>query len=146
MSASDGRLSPAFSVTFRSDCDRIVTETAPCPDATPDHRADFWADLWAVVSLSSVTSPEPSTDRDFDQVEVDATLASTLDSLDDAENYRNWIVELASPYLAGPILEVGAGHGTFTEAFTAFGDVTAVENPTPMPLASSPSATATTSA
>ena len=74
-----------------------------------------------------MTSPEPSTDRDFDQVEVDATLASTLDSLDDAENYRNWIVELASPYLAGPILEVGAGHGTFTEAFAAFGDVTAVE-------------------
>jgi len=74
-----------------------------------------------------VTSPEPSPDRAFDQFEVDATLASTLDSLDDAENYRNWIVELASPYLAGPILEVGAGHGTFTEAFAAFGDVIAVE-------------------
>ena len=71
-----------------------------------------------------MTSPEPSTDRAFDQHEVDATLASTLDSLDDAENYRNWIVELASPYLAGPILEVGAGHGTFTDAFAAFGDVT----------------------
>ena len=89
------RRSPAFSVTFRSDCDRIVTKTAPCPDAAPDHRADHRDDLWAVVSLSPVTSPEPSTDRDFDQVEVDATLASTLDSLDDAENYRNWIVELA---------------------------------------------------
>ena len=74
-----------------------------------------------------MTSPEPSPDRAFDQTEVDATLASTLDSLDDAENYRNWIVELASPYLSGPILEVGAGHGTFTEAFAAFGDVTAVE-------------------
>ena len=74
-----------------------------------------------------MTSPEPSPDRAFDQVGVDATLASTLHSLDDAENYRNWIVELVSPYLAGPILEVGAGHGTFTEAFAAFGDVTAVE-------------------
>ena len=63
----------------------------------------------------------------FDQVEVDATLASTLDSLDDAENYRNWIVSLAAPYLVGPILEVGAGHGTFTESFADFGDVTSVE-------------------
>ncbi len=63
----------------------------------------------------------------FDVDEVDATLASTLDSLDDAVNYRNWIVSLASPHLAGPILEVGAGHGTFTESFAGFGDVTAVE-------------------
>ena len=63
----------------------------------------------------------------FDQSEVDATLASTLDSLDDAENYRDWIVSLAAPYLIGPILEVGAGHGTFTENFADFGDVTSLE-------------------
>ena len=54
-------------------------------------------------------------------------MASTLDSLDDAENYRNWIVSLAAPYLVGPILEVGAGHGTFTDSFADFGDVTSVE-------------------
>lgn len=65
--------------------------------------------------------------HEFDQAEVDATLASTLDSLDDAENYRNWIVSLAAPYLVGPILEVGAGHGTFTDAFADYGDVTSVE-------------------
>jgi SAM-dependent methyltransferase len=63
----------------------------------------------------------------FDSDEVDATLASTLDSLDDAENYRNWIVDLARPHLAAPVLEVGAGHGTFTESLVAFGPVTAVE-------------------
>lgn len=74
-----------------------------------------------------MTTPDTGSSRAFDSGEVDATLASTLDSLDDAVNYRNWIVELASPYLHGPILEVGAGHGTFSESLAAFGDVTAVE-------------------
>jgi SAM-dependent methyltransferase len=63
----------------------------------------------------------------FDADEVDATLASTLDSLDGADNYRDWIVDLARPHLAAPVLEVGAGHGTFTGSLAAFGSVTAVE-------------------
>ena len=54
-------------------------------------------------------------------------LATSLDSLDGAVNYRNWIVDLCAPHLVGPVLEVGAGHGTFTEALAAFGSVTAVE-------------------
>ena len=58
---------------------------------------------------------------------VDATLASTLDVLDDAVNYLAWIIELAGPHLAGPIMEMGAGHGTFTESLAAFGPVHAVE-------------------
>ena len=58
---------------------------------------------------------------------VDSTLASTLDVLDDAKNYLAWIVELAEPNLDGPILEVGAGHGTFTRELGRFGPVTAVE-------------------
>ena len=53
-------------------------------------------------------------------------MASSLDSLDDALNYRNWIADLCAPHLVGPVLEVGAGHGTFTESCAAFGDVTAV--------------------
>lgn len=65
--------------------------------------------------------------RVFDADDVDAALASSLDSLDDAVNYRNWIVDLAAPALDGPILEVGAGHGTFTESFVEYGDVTAIE-------------------
>ncbi|HYN33951.1 MAG TPA: class I SAM-dependent methyltransferase [Ilumatobacteraceae bacterium] len=74
-----------------------------------------------------MATSDPGSTRSFDPDGVDATLASTLDSLDDAENYRNWIVDLARPHLAGPILEVGAGHGTFTESFATFGEVTAVE-------------------
>ena len=73
-----------------------------------------------------MSAPDPSL-RSFDVAEVDATLASSLDSLDDAINYRNWIVDLCAPHLAGPVLEVGAGHGTFTECYASFGEVTAVE-------------------
>src|SRR4051794_1892415 len=58
---------------------------------------------------------------------IEQTLAVTLDSLDDAINYTRWIVDLVAPHLRGPILEVGAGHGTFTAALTRHGDVHAVE-------------------
>ena len=80
-----------------------------------------------MVSLSVVPAADPSSRSSFDADQVDATLASTLDSLDDAENYRNWIVDLARPHLVAPILEVGAGHGTFTESLATIGEVTAVE-------------------
>jgi SAM-dependent methyltransferase len=38
-----------------------------------------------------------------------------LDSLDGATHYARWIYELAKPHLGHDVLEVGAGHGTFTE-------------------------------
>ena len=46
---------------------------------------------------------------------ADAELAATLDNLDGADNYAGWIFELIQPHLGGEVLEVGAGHGTFTE-------------------------------
>jgi hypothetical protein len=57
----------------------------------------------------------------------DSELASTLDNLDAATNYADWIVSLMAPYLRGRILEVGAGHGTFTSLLAQFGPVTATE-------------------
>lgn len=57
----------------------------------------------------------------------DAALAPTLDSLDEAVNYMRWIVDLARPALAAPILEIGAGVGTFTAAFADIAPVHAVE-------------------
>jgi SAM-dependent methyltransferase len=45
----------------------------------------------------------------------DAELAATLDSLDGADNYAAWICALVRPYLGSEVLELGAGHGTFTE-------------------------------
>jgi SAM-dependent methyltransferase len=46
---------------------------------------------------------------------ADAELAATLDNLDGADNYASWIFELIAPHLGADVLEVGAGHGTFTE-------------------------------
>ena len=90
--------------------------------------ATVWQPLPVDGSLACPVVPDDSRAADrFDAEQVDATLASTLDSLDDAENYRNWIVDLARPHLVGPILEVGAGHGTFTESFAGIGPVTAIE-------------------
>ena len=57
----------------------------------------------------------------------DQTLFSTLDSLDDAVNYRRWILDLAGDHLAAPVLEIGAGHGTFTGELASVGHVHAVE-------------------
>ena len=59
--------------------------------------------------------------------ESDRELASTLDNLDAATNYADWIVSLMAPYLRGRILEVGAGHGTFTRLLARYGPVTATE-------------------
>jgi ubiquinone/menaquinone biosynthesis C-methylase UbiE len=46
---------------------------------------------------------------------ADAELAETLDNLDGAGNYAGWIYELIEPHLGAEVLEIGAGHGTFTE-------------------------------
>lgn len=45
---------------------------------------------------------------------ADAELADTLDILDGAGNYTAWIFEQVEPHLGKEVLEVGAGHGTFT--------------------------------
>jgi SAM-dependent methyltransferase len=57
--------------------------------------------------------------------DADAALATTLDSLDGADNYADWIIEMLAPYLHGDILEVGAGHGTLTGRLAHHGRVVA---------------------
>jgi SAM-dependent methyltransferase len=46
--------------------------------------------------------------------EADTELAATLDNLDDADRYADWIVSLIEPQVGHDVLEVGAGHGTIT--------------------------------
>jgi SAM-dependent methyltransferase len=50
-----------------------------------------------------------------------------LDSLDGATNYSAWLASLIRPYLHGRILEVGAGHGSFSEHLAALGTLVASE-------------------
>ncbi len=59
--------------------------------------------------------------------EADTELADSLDSLDSLERYRDWIMAVIEPALRGPILEIGAGHGTFTRALAEHGAVVACE-------------------
>lgn len=58
---------------------------------------------------------------------VDEKLLATLSSLESAVNYRDWLLALSKPYLSAPVLEIGAGRGTFTPFLAANGSVTAVE-------------------
>ncbi|QGG96137.1 glycosyltransferase [Actinomarinicola tropica] len=66
--------------------------------------------------------------------EADEELAETLHSLDGADNYVGWLVDMLAPHLRGDIVELGAGHGTLTQRLAAFGPVTAVE-PSPRGVA-----------
>jgi SAM-dependent methyltransferase len=50
---------------------------------------------------------------------ADAELEETLDNLDGADNYAAWIFEQVEPHLGAEVLEVGAGHGTFTGLLSA---------------------------
>ena len=59
--------------------------------------------------------------------EADAELVATLDSLDGARRYTEWIFGLVEPHLGDRILEVGAGHGTFTELLSRRGHVVATD-------------------
>lgn len=52
---------------------------------------------------------------------ADAELADTLDNLDGAANYAAWIFGQVEPHLGEDVLEVGAGHGTFTEIMSERG-------------------------
>lgn len=65
--------------------------------------------------------PPPLPDATVDQ------LATTLESLEEAPRYRDWILRLLDDGLQAPILEIGAGTGTFTEVLVDRGAVTAVE-------------------
>ena len=65
----------------------------------------------ALFTRSRLFTPNPAV---LTLAEADAELQATLDSLDGAQNYAAWIHSLAEPYLGDEVLEVGAGHGTFT--------------------------------
>ncbi len=59
--------------------------------------------------------------------EADQELVATLESLDGARQYAGWIFSLVKPYLGREILEIGAGHGTFTELLAEDASVVATE-------------------
>jgi SAM-dependent methyltransferase len=58
---------------------------------------------------------------------ADSELITTLENLDDAGNYASWIIDQIEPFLGSAILEIGAGHGTFTDRLRHHGHVVASE-------------------
>lgn len=45
---------------------------------------------------------------------------STLEVLEDAKNYNNWIADEIAAHVSTPVLEIGAGTGNLSEHFTQF--------------------------
>jgi SAM-dependent methyltransferase len=72
-------------------------------------------------------NPTGASPRPASFSEADRELAVTLESLDAAVNYARWIADLLEPYLGERVLEVGAGHGTFTELLAPGRAVVATE-------------------
>ncbi len=59
--------------------------------------------------------------------EADEELVETLHSLDGSVHYTDWIFSMMEPHLGKRVLEVGAGHGTFTQRLLPGREVTATE-------------------
>jgi glycosyltransferase involved in cell wall biosynthesis len=57
----------------------------------------------------------------------DAELSDVLSSLEEADNYADWIYRLIRPYLGAEVLEIGAGHGELTERLRRDAHVTATD-------------------
>lgn len=53
---------------------------------------------------------------------VDAEIEAILAGLEGATHYRDWLLELAEPYLGGRVLEIGAGRGTYSPYLRELGD------------------------
>jgi SAM-dependent methyltransferase len=53
---------------------------------------------------------------------ADSELIETLDNLDGAASYAAWVFELIEPFVGSRVLEIGAGHGIFTEMLAARGE------------------------
>ena len=89
--------------------------------------------LWCIIRYSALT--DKVAPRSAGQVrslpaafeEADEELVETLHSLDGSVRYADWIFSMIEPHLGNRVLEVGAGHGTFTERLMSERKVTATE-------------------
>src|SRR6516164_6028391 len=45
----------------------------------------------------------------------------------DARNYMDWILNAFGPYLCGPVLEIGVGHGSYASELRAHGPYMGVD-------------------
>lgn len=87
--------------------------------------------FWAISKYSVSTRAQRNRRRrhpsDFSS--ADAVLADSLDSLDHATKYAAWVATLIRPHVKGRVLEVGAGHGSFSERLEAMASELVVSEP-----------------
>jgi SAM-dependent methyltransferase len=93
-------------------------------------RDGVWA-LWCIGRYSKpgeklarrlTPSPQPAADAALDD-----ELAGTLDALEGADAYADWVISCFGDRIGRRILEVGAGVGTMSKRLAERGDVLAVE-------------------
>jgi glycosyltransferase involved in cell wall biosynthesis len=72
--------------------------------------------IWVITrySLAARTERRRVRRRPSQFAAADNELAGTLENLDGAVHYVDWISSLVVPHVRGRVLEVGAGHGTFS--------------------------------
>jgi len=81
-----------------------------------------WHHLRAAIDHAPDRSIPPA---EFD--DSDAELSDVLSTLEEADNYADWIYKLIRPYLGERVLEIGAGHGELTERLVQGRFVTATD-------------------
>jgi SAM-dependent methyltransferase len=86
---------------------------------------------WVITrhSLASRTERRRARRRPSHFAAADIELADTLETLDGADRYVDWIASLVVPNVRGRALEVGAGHGTFSERLARAATALVVSEP-----------------
>ena len=73
-----------------------------------------YSEAWHKVRSTLDRAPDRSIPpAEFD--DSDAELSDVLATLEEADNYADWIYRLIKPHLGEDVLEIGAGHGELTE-------------------------------
>jgi SAM-dependent methyltransferase len=73
-----------------------------------------------------VPASSPQQTLASDELKIGADTYSS--AIADAQNYMNWMVDQFRPYLKGRIVEVGFGHGHYSEALSKLGDYWGVDH------------------
>jgi glycosyltransferase involved in cell wall biosynthesis len=84
--------------------------------------SDAWVGMRGMIDHAPDRSIPPA---EFD--DSDAELSDVLRTLEEADNYADWIYRLIRPYLGEHVLEIGAGHGELTERLRRDAKVTATD-------------------
>ncbi len=85
-----------------------------------------YSKVWRRIRSTLDREPDRSIPiAEFD--DSDAELSDVLSTLEEADNYADWLYQLVAPHLGAEILEIGAGHGELTERLRRNGHVTATD-------------------